>query len=211
MSIENLKYKLNVYFSAMHHFERNGIKQNDTHPHTWEVKVVLYKQNDNVLNFKEVEESIDSLLSNYDGKILNNMSQFKGKDPTLEEIGFNLAYELSNELESKNIVLKEFEIGESPLRTFFFEEEDLKKIRKNAHKSICSDNILSKLNNITLQSIEDKVDTDKNKKISIQLKETVEKVKSENLKNKVNSDNLGIFFENQISQSKSKNRLYIEI
>lgn len=89
------------------------------HVHT--VEVAAFVRSDEIVfdlhKYKEVENLFQQCLEPYQECYLNEMDGF-GKDVSIEYLGEELFYRISDKLNEGTIYIERLEIGETPLRTY---------------------------------------------------------------------------------------------
>lgn len=111
------QYKYNFYLNATHSIYINGNK-GEKHPHTWEISLYVFNNNEEFVMFNEVEKLIEDYLGQYQEKYLNECPLFKEMNPTLENIAHCFMEELQKILNSINWIIFTMEISETPSRAY---------------------------------------------------------------------------------------------
>lgn len=115
-------YRFKFYFNARHSVTFNG-KKSKIHPHTWEVAVSFNSKVSDTINFSNFEQGLEKYFLNYEGKYLNELKEFKGINPTMENIGKILYKDIKDFIGRKGLYFRTIEISENPTRTYILEAE----------------------------------------------------------------------------------------
>ncbi len=79
-----------AYFAAAHHLKDYGGKCENIHGHNWNVEATLAGKDLNqigmVEDFKKLRASLNDVLDELDHQCLNDLSAFKDKNPTTENV-----------------------------------------------------------------------------------------------------------------------------
>lgn len=113
-------YRFKFYINARHSVTFNH-KTSNIHPHTWEIAISFGSKTTEIVNFSEFEEELDKYFANYEGKYLNELENFIGINPTMENIGKILYGDIKQLLAKKDLYFKSVEISENPTRTYIIE------------------------------------------------------------------------------------------
>jgi len=115
--------KIIRYFSAAHSLRGYKGKCEALHGHNWKVEAVVSCSKLNslgmVLDFKELKEKLDKVLSFIDHRYLNDIGFFKKINPTSE----NLARYIFEKLKKHNLKLKAVTVWESEDACATFKEK----------------------------------------------------------------------------------------
>ena len=76
-------YKVNYKFNASHNFSKD-IK--GKHPHTFCVDIFIKKNSDEFVEFVDYEKKIENYLMRYKSQYLNDLDEFDGVVPILENM-----------------------------------------------------------------------------------------------------------------------------
>lgn len=112
-------YKLNVisHFSAAHKLVGYEGACKDLHGHNWKVRIgILCDKTDDLgltIDFKIVKKHLNELIDRFDHKYLNDLSCFKEKNPTSENIARFFYKEMNKKFAKKDCQISEVEIWES--------------------------------------------------------------------------------------------------
>jgi 6-pyruvoyltetrahydropterin/6-carboxytetrahydropterin synthase len=106
-----------THFSAAHQLRNIGGKCEDLHGHNWKVEVTLrgekLRDGGLLIDFQEVKEATNKVLGELDHSFLNELSYFKNKNPSSENIAAYLFQKLSNTLNDNRIQVTEVTAWES--------------------------------------------------------------------------------------------------
>lgn len=111
------QYKFKFYLNAIHAIYIQGV-MGEKHPHTWEIEISTLKQQEEFVQFKEVEEPVEKFLDKYQNKFLNACEPFKDINPTLENITNYLLKEMQAILMPIGWYIFCIEVGETPSRSY---------------------------------------------------------------------------------------------
>ena len=152
-------YKFKIYLNASHSIYINGVK-GENHTHTWEIQLDTIKVAEDFVQFNDIERLIETLLSIYQDKYINDLEPFNAINPTLENICECFKQKIEKALFDSGWVLVSIEISETPTRSYIIDlidEIDLDKYKNsrntNSPKSIDTiidkkiDDILNNSNN----------------------------------------------------------------
>ena len=112
-------YELKVLtqFAAAHQLRNYKGKCESLHGHNWKIEVMLKgeKLNSNglLIDFKEVKEATNRILEELDHSFLNELPQFKDRNPSSENIAAYLFEKLSNRLNNDQIKVSKITAWES--------------------------------------------------------------------------------------------------
>lgn len=74
------------------------------------------------INFTKMEKVLETYFHQYEGRYLNDLKCFKESIPTMENIGRKIFVDISNVLDSNNLILNSLEISENPTRTYIIKK-----------------------------------------------------------------------------------------
>ena len=114
-------YKLTFRINASH----ENLAGLGVHSHTFEISLQLITPPNNFRPFDETEKRINSVLSEYNGKVLNVCPPFDQLTPTLENIGNALFIRISDLIEESGYLLSQLTIAQSPEQTYIVSKETL--------------------------------------------------------------------------------------
>lgn len=122
------EYRFKFYLNAMHSILINGL-MGEVHPHTWEIVVDVFKQNNKFIAFTEVEKPVDELLRPFQNKNMNDISPFDAINPTLENVAVFLQNKFETMFVENGFIMSRIEVSETPSRSFVidinnYEEEE---------------------------------------------------------------------------------------
>ncbi len=102
-------YELKVItqFAAAHQLRDFRSKCEKLHGHNWRIEVILTGEGLNktglLIDFKEVKEATDGILKELDHSFLNELPQFKGQNPSSENIAAYVFERLSSRLNNSEV------------------------------------------------------------------------------------------------------------
>lgn len=114
------KYKFKFYLNARHILQFSDSKSKE-HPHTWEIVITIYRNENIFFKFSDIEKDVQFFLSIYEGQLLNEIPPFNIIEPTLENIGEVIFEQIKRILKAKGWILEKLEISENPARTYVIE------------------------------------------------------------------------------------------
>lgn len=114
-------YRFKFYLNARHSVTFDD-KVSNIHPHTWEIAVVFGCAQSDTVNFSQFEKELEKHFSNYEGKYLNELEDFKNERPTMEGIGKVFYQSIKRIVNSGSLFFITLEISENPTRTYIIEE-----------------------------------------------------------------------------------------
>ncbi len=91
-------------FEASHFYRNFGGKVENLHGHNYEIWVMIRgdtNEHDMIINVSDLKRLINPIISHYDHRLLNNLPEFQGINPTVEvisEVIFNRASEVIDNL-----------------------------------------------------------------------------------------------------------------
>jgi len=112
-------YELTIVtqFSAAHQLRNFKSRCEKLHGHNWKIEVTLVGSKLNkaglLIDFKEVRDATDKILEELDHSFLNEVSQFKGENPSSENIAAYIFEKLGNKLNTTRIRVKKVTAWES--------------------------------------------------------------------------------------------------
>lgn len=112
----NRTYRWQFHFNAMH----NMTPEKDEGKHTHSFLVILYMEVEH-MDLEEqnlCEKELKQYLDQYNGKYLNEMEQFQGKLPTVEEICEILYQDTERIAAVHGMNQIQIEVGDSPVALF---------------------------------------------------------------------------------------------
>jgi 6-pyruvoyltetrahydropterin/6-carboxytetrahydropterin synthase len=116
-------YRYKFYLDAKHSIKLNG-NNGEAHPHTWEFLIEVKDGDGGFIPFATIEHLIDDLLKPYQNKYINDIKPFNETNPTTENIGDYFHDLIKDEMEDKGLNLVQFEISESPNRTYILNNDN---------------------------------------------------------------------------------------
>ncbi len=121
-------YILNVisHFSSAHKLEGYEGDCRKLHGHNWKVRMaVICKDTDKIglsIDFGELKQQLDELLSKFDHTFLNDLEWFNECNPTSENIARILFLELSKKVNKESCRVSEIEVWESERSSVIYYE-----------------------------------------------------------------------------------------
>ena len=104
-------------FSAAHQLKNFRGSCEKLHGHNWKVEVTLKGERLNsaelLIDFKEVKDATNNVLEELDHSFLNELPQFKDRNPSSENIAAYLFKKLSSELNDEQIRVSKVSAWES--------------------------------------------------------------------------------------------------
>ncbi|MGL4992036.1 MAG: 6-carboxytetrahydropterin synthase [Sarcina sp.] len=120
----DFKYKFKFYVNATHAVTINNQKS-QIHPHTWEIVSIISVNKNKFVNFSNFENILEKYFKKFEGKYLNELSEFSTIEPTMENMAYCFYSELNTILSQKKLELESIEISENPTRTYIISRKDL--------------------------------------------------------------------------------------
>ena len=141
-------YKFKFYLNASHSIYINGV-QGENHTHTWEIQLNTIKAVEDFIQFNDIEKLIETFLSQYQDKYINDVEPFNSINPTLENICEYFKDKVEKVLFDSGWVLVSIEISETPARSYIIDlvdEIDLSKFSnsRNVNDSNTIDALVNK-------------------------------------------------------------------
>ena len=141
-------YKFKFYLNASHSIYINGV-QGENHTHTWEIQLNTIKAVEDFIQFNDIEKLIETFLSQYQDKYINDVEPFNSINPTLENICEYFKDKVEKVLFDSGWVLVSIEISETPARSYIIDlvdEIDLNKFSnsRNVNDSNTIDALVNK-------------------------------------------------------------------
>ena len=106
-------------FSAAHQLREYNGKCENLHGHNWKVQLWIQgatlQPNGILLDFYELKNILDSVIKQLDHSNLNELSLFKDKNPTAENLARHLYSRLRNHFEQKELCLAKVAVWESDI------------------------------------------------------------------------------------------------
>ena len=141
-------YKFKFYLNASHSIYINGV-QGENHTHTWEIQLNTIKAVEDFIQFNDIEKLIETFLSQYQDKYINDVEPFNSINPTLENICEYFKDKVEKVMFDSGWVLVSIEISETPARSYIIDlvdEIDLSKFSnsRNVNDSNTIDALVNK-------------------------------------------------------------------
>lgn len=115
------------HFSAAHAIEGYAGDCARIHGHNWMIEVYARCKRLDALgmgvDFRLIERSIEELLDDLDHRNLNELPDFKGLNPTSENIARFIYKGLSGKLNDEDVKISRVKVGETPGAGAFYWEE----------------------------------------------------------------------------------------
>lgn len=111
------EYRLKAYLNMNHFISING-NPGQIHPHTWEFMFVTIVSGDDFVQFTQIEKTIETFLSVYQNRVLNEVPPFDVTNPTIENVADYIADELRIILRDIGCELVSLEGSETPTRSY---------------------------------------------------------------------------------------------
>lgn len=111
------QYKYKFYLNANHSI-MIGDRMGQVHPHTWEIMIDIVKIIEEFVPFSVVEKTIDTILSPYQDKYINEIEPFDTVNPTLENISEYFKTCIAEQLKQEGWLLLKMEVSETPARSY---------------------------------------------------------------------------------------------
>ncbi len=116
-------YKLISYVNASHAMRWKG-GEGKQHNHTWEIVCEIHTKGDHMVIFNDLEKAVTEILSQINGKFLNDLDYFKKINPSVENVTEYLFDQIGPELKKLEASLIRIEVGESPTRFYCITVDD---------------------------------------------------------------------------------------
>ncbi|HPN84832.1 MAG TPA: 6-carboxytetrahydropterin synthase QueD [Victivallales bacterium] len=104
-------------FSAAHKLDQYKGDCSRLHGHNWIVKVFAQsKELDDIgiaVDFRKMKQTLDSILSSMDHHNLNEITVFKGRNPTSENLARHIYCEMSKVLNTASLKISKVSVSES--------------------------------------------------------------------------------------------------
>lgn len=117
MSKGKWRLKVKKDFSAAHQLRNYGGKCENMHGHNFGVEVEIEGErlDDKVeilMDFKELKNELEAVLSDLDHKHLNEMEFFRERNPSSENLAFYIYRRLAERLEGQDVTLVSASVSE---------------------------------------------------------------------------------------------------
>lgn len=127
------QYVYKFYLTAAHSIYINN-SMGQRHSHTWEITLDITNSNKTFIRFDEIEKRINSILDEYQGKYLNEISPLNKINPTLENLCEYFKNIFKYDLAKLGFILLMIEMSETASRSYIinltkdeFENKSLEK------------------------------------------------------------------------------------
>ncbi|KRN66879.1 hypothetical protein IV80_GL000968 [Pediococcus cellicola] len=94
------------------------------HNHTWEIVCEIHTKGDHMIIFNDLEKAVTEILSQINGKFLNDLDYFKKINSSVENVTEYLFDQIGPELKKLEASLIRIEVGESPTRFYCITVDD---------------------------------------------------------------------------------------
>ena len=133
------EYIFKFYLNANHYILING-KKGETHPHTWEFACDIILNNDQFVQFNQIEKAIDTYFEKYQNQVMNEFEPFDRLNPTLENMAEYFIRDIRDIVLDQGGILVKMESSETPTRSYilsYAEDEDfLSDLEQGETKSL---------------------------------------------------------------------------
>ncbi|WP_412053049.1 6-carboxytetrahydropterin synthase [Lactiplantibacillus plantarum] len=116
MPTKQRTYKIKSYVNASHAV-RWATGSGKKHTHTWEIVCELHTV-DAMVAFYDIEKNLHQALDELSGKFLNDLSEFKTVNPTVENVTEYLFTKIDKTLRDNGAQLLRIEVSDSPTRAY---------------------------------------------------------------------------------------------
>ena len=110
-------YEFKFYINAAHRILIHD-SFGEEHPHTWEMSLILEKQDSDFLKFEQFEQRIEQLLLPFQDVLLNEIPPFHQINPTLENFCDYLKGRIEQLLDELPWKLRCIKMSETPVRSY---------------------------------------------------------------------------------------------
>ncbi len=128
------QYVYKFYLTAAHSIYINN-SMGQRHSHTWEITLDITNSNKTFIRFDEIEKRINSILDEYQGKYLNEISPLNKINPTLENLCEYFKNIFKYDLAKLGFILLMIEMSETASRSYIInltkDELENKSLEKN--------------------------------------------------------------------------------
>ena len=133
------EYIFKFYLNANHYILING-KKGETHRHTWEFACDIILNNDQFVQFNQIEKAIDTYFEKYQNQVINEFEPFDRLNPTLENMAEYFIRDIRDIVLDQGGILVKMESSETPTRSYilsYAEDEDfLSDLEQGETKSL---------------------------------------------------------------------------
>ena len=109
--------QITTQFAAAHQLRNFRGKCEKLHGHNWRIDVFVEGEKLNdiglVIDFKDLKDATNKIMDELDHSFLNELPQFKDKNPSSENIAAYIFTKLSSELNDTNITVSKVTASES--------------------------------------------------------------------------------------------------
>ncbi len=107
-----------AHFSAAHRLDGYPGNCARWHGHNWQVTVYLQTKELNsiglAVDFREVKDKLDLVLSKFDHAALNEVPELEGDNPTCENVARYVYHAMAQELNRGNLRVARVQVSETP-------------------------------------------------------------------------------------------------
>lgn len=111
------QYKLKSYLN-MNHFIIIDNKPGEVHPHTWELIVSVVSAQSDMTPFTNIERKIETIMDQYQDKLLNECKPFDTLVPTVENAARYFFRLIQDSIIQEGWILMMLEVSETPTRSY---------------------------------------------------------------------------------------------
>ena len=133
------EYILKFYLNANHYILING-KKGETRPHTWEFACDIILNNDQFVQFNQIEKAIDTYFEKYQNQVINEFEPFDRLNPTLENMAEYFIRDIRDIVLDQGGILIKMESSETPTRSYILsyaeDENFLSDLEQGETKSL---------------------------------------------------------------------------
>lgn len=102
----------------MNHFIIIDNKPGEVHPHTWELIVSVISAQSDMTPFTNIEKRIESIMDQYQDKLLNECKPFDSLVPTVENAARYFFRLIQDSIIQEGWILMMLEVSETPTRSY---------------------------------------------------------------------------------------------
>lgn len=102
----------------MNHFIIIDNKPGEVHPHTWELIVSVISAQSDMTPFTNIERKIETIMDQYQDKLLNECKPFDTLVPTVENAARYFFRLIQDSIIQEGWILMMLEVSETPTRSY---------------------------------------------------------------------------------------------
>lgn len=102
----------------MNHFIIIDNKPGEVHPHTWELIVSVVSAQSDMTPFTNIERKIETIMDQYQDKLLNECKPFDTLVPTVENAARYFFRLIQDSIIQEGWILMMLEVSETPTRSY---------------------------------------------------------------------------------------------